>query len=262
MGLTYFERISSNLLGISVILFVQAFLNLKKRYPKWDRVMRMFIYAYVLFGILLYIHEPIATILSAITGLGSITLIISVAIKSVRDKYPSALFFLTGYSMFLLSIVLLISVVLGIIPYNIYIIEFALPIGSTIEILLFSFALANMINVLRRENEIKQARIIFQLEENKQLQSKVNRELEEKVVERTLEIQKQKEIIEQEKDKSDQLLLNILPEATANELKAKGFSTPKQHEEVSVMFTDFVGFSKISKHISAAKLELLQTNKQ
>jgi signal transduction histidine kinase len=65
---------------------------------------------------------------------------------------------------------------------------------------LFSFALSNSINILKKQNAEKQLQIIRQLEENTALQSKVNLELEEKVEERTREIKEfQKQLIQQEK---------------------------------------------------------------
>lgn len=50
-----------------------------------------------------------------------------------------------------------------------------------------------------------------------------------------------------EKKKSEDLLLNILPETVAGELKERGKTTPHQYEKATVMFTDFVGFTKFSE---------------
>jgi class 3 adenylate cyclase len=71
--------------------------------------------------------------------------------------------------------------------------------------------------------------------------------LEKKVDERTKELQI-------EKSKSDDLLLNILPLETANELKAQGFAKPKQFDQVTVLFTDFKNFTSISEKLSAHEL--------
>ena len=60
------------------------------------------------------------------------------------------------------------------------------------------------------------------------------------------EIEKQKMSIEGERNKSDALLLNILPEVAAHQLKKKGFVKPKKFNEVSVLFADFVNFSSLS----------------
>lgn len=68
------------------------------------------------------------------------------------------------------------------------------------------------------------------------------------------EIEKNRDVIEQEKAKSDALLLNILPAETAHELKETGNATPRKYDLVSVLFTDFSGFTAISKHMTAEQL--------
>jgi len=67
-------------------------------------------------------------------------------------------------------------------------------------------------------------------------------------------VRKTKQIIENEKDRSDKLLLNILPHETAEELKEKGSATPKQYDLVSVLFTDFKGFTTIAEKLSPNEL--------
>jgi class 3 adenylate cyclase/lipopolysaccharide biosynthesis regulator YciM len=61
-------------------------------------------------------------------------------------------------------------------------------------------------------------------------------------------------IIATEKEKSDELLLNILPEEVADELKAKGNVQPKQYDNVTVMFTDFVNFTAAGEKLGAERL--------
>lgn len=65
---------------------------------------------------------------------------------------------------------------------------------------------------------------------------------------------KTNKIIAFEKERSDKLLLNILPEETAEELKNKGSATPKYYKTVSVLFTDFKGFTKIAEKLTPAEL--------
>jgi histidine kinase len=78
--------------------------------------------------------------------------------------------------------------------------------------------------------------------------------LEEKVAERTLEISKQQLKIEAEMKKSDALLLNILPEQTARDLKTKGYSDAISYPNVNVMFCDIVGFTARVEHMGAKEL--------
>ncbi len=57
-------------------------------------------------------------------------------------------------------------------------------------------------------------------------------------------------IIEEERERSDELLLNILPAPIAKELKEKGQATTRRYEQVSVMFSDFKNFTQISEKLS------------
>lgn len=63
-------------------------------------------------------------------------------------------------------------------------------------------------------------------------------------------INKAKLLVENEKKRSDLLLLNILPEETAKELKDNGKVQAKRFDSVSVMFTDFKGFTAYSDKLS------------
>ena len=67
-------------------------------------------------------------------------------------------------------------------------------------------------------------------------------------------VKKSNKIIEAEKDRSENLLLNILPKETAEELKENGRVEAKQFESVTVLFTDFKGFTRSSQNLSPAKL--------
>jgi class 3 adenylate cyclase len=74
-----------------------------------------------------------------------------------------------------------------------------------------------------------------------------NRILEKKVRERTIELQ-------QEKDKTEELLLNILPKETAEELKLNNKVIPQNYETVTVLFTDFKGFTMVAEKLSPEDL--------
>ncbi|WP_010228560.1 adenylate/guanylate cyclase domain-containing protein [Gillisia marina] len=61
-------------------------------------------------------------------------------------------------------------------------------------------------------------------------------------------------IIEKEKNRSEHLLRNILPEETAQELMKTGKVQAKRFDEVSVLFTDFEGFTQYSESLSPEEL--------
>ena len=64
----------------------------------------------------------------------------------------------------------------------------------------------------------------------------------------------QRNRISKEKKRSDRLLLNILPEETAEELKATGTAKAKSFEMVSVLFTDFKNFTQASELLTPEEL--------
>lgn len=57
---------------------------------------------------------------------------------------------------------------------------------------------------------------------------------------------KTNKILDKQKDQIEALLLNILPSEVAKELQVNGTATPRNYESVSVMFTDFKGFTTIA----------------
>ena len=73
------------------------------------------------------------------------------------------------------------------------------------------------------------------------------KKLEEIVKTRTLDL-------EQEKHKSETLLLNILPEEIAEELKLNGVASTKLYPAATIMFTDFKGFTSLSGKLTPTEL--------
>lgn len=60
--------------------------------------------------------------------------------------------------------------------------------------------------------------------------------------------------IREEQERSENLLLNILPSLVAEELKKNGSTKAQYFEDVSVLFADFVGFSKIAEQLKPQQL--------
>ena len=196
---------------------------------------------------------PLGLGLAQMLSLVTCIYFIYAAVKRYRQGVNSAKFYLIGWTIFLILVMIYILTINGVIPGNFFTTH-SIFIGHMTEVLLLSFALADRINILKKENDVKQKEIIRQLEENEQLQIKVNRELEEKVRERTAEVVKQKNEAEVQRARSDELLLNILPAETAEELKSTGKARAKHINNVTVLFSDIQNFTTIAETLSPTQL--------
>ncbi len=107
----------------------------------------------------------------------------------------------------------------------------------------------NEINLLRKDQELKDLTI----EREKLVRNLVGVGLIS-VVAFLLVVILQKKKISLERDRSERLLLNILPYEIAEELKETGKSEARDFREVTVLFTDFEGFTGISEKMTAKDL--------
>jgi ligand-binding sensor domain-containing protein/class 3 adenylate cyclase len=111
----------------------------------------------------------------------------------------------------------------------------------------------------KRIDRIRRQKIKLELEVVKRTRKISNQNKQIKEQNKQVELQKakiehQKELLQKEKEKVENILLNILPEGTASDLINKGKSKARYYKRVSVMFTDFVGFSKIAESMKPQDL--------
>ena len=161
----------------------------------------------------------------------TIVLIIYTMGKAVKKKKRGAVGFILGFGVF--SIIILNDML-----YDLQIIStgYLSHIGFLFFIFSQSFFLSQEFT-----------RTLETVEE-------LSNELEEKVIQRTKELEEEKQIAQSEREKSEKLLLNILPKEIALELKEKGYSEPILFQNVSVLFTDFKGFTKIAELMTPTEL--------
>ncbi len=168
-----------------------------------------------------------------------------VNIVSILHGRLGARTFLVGFLIFFISLV-------NDILYNRNIVNTAYI--STHGFLAFIFSQSFVLSMRFSKSFATSEALAVNLEKSNQELLKLKENLEIKVIERTKELQQAKEIVEIEKEKSEKLLLNILPEEVADELKLKGEVKPVYFESISVMFTDFKGFTQIAEGLSAENL--------
>jgi adenylate cyclase len=80
------------------------------------------------------------------------------------------------------------------------------------------------------------------------------KQLEQRVSERTAQLQETNIELVKEQEKSDRLLLNILPESIATKLKDGQNTIADAFAEVTILFADIVGFTVLSSQISPEEL--------
>jgi signal transduction histidine kinase len=112
---------------------------------------------------------------------------IVISYQMVRKGSRPARFFLMAWGVFLLSIIAFILKDFGILPYN-TITKHILQIGSAVEVILLSLALADKINILKKEKQESQARELEALQEKEKMVREQNIILESKVNDRTRDL--------------------------------------------------------------------------
>jgi len=174
--------------GIATIRFAQIFLRTKNFAPTLNLVLNIAIFAYLVsISFLVADFRMLAyQMVNLIAVIGSI-LVMVVAWTVYRKKYKPAQYFLIGWSIFFASVIIFVFKDYDIIPYNSFTIH-AIEIGSALEAVFLSFALAGKINILKKEKEISQAKALTIAEENERIIREQNQILELKVSERTLEL--------------------------------------------------------------------------
>ncbi|HEY9699013.1 MAG TPA: adenylate/guanylate cyclase domain-containing protein [Trichocoleus sp.] len=81
-----------------------------------------------------------------------------------------------------------------------------------------------------------------------------SKELELRVVERTSQLRESNQQLLVEQEKSEKLLLNILPEPIANQLKEGESSIANGFAEATILFADLVNFTKLSEKMHPTQL--------
>ncbi|MFT5858266.1 MAG: ligand-binding sensor domain-containing protein/class 3 adenylate cyclase [Flavobacteriaceae bacterium] len=125
--------------------------------------------------------------------------------------------------------------------------------------LVILLAIATRWFILRRIDASRREQVRLEIkirERTKEIQAQ-NEKIElqrAKIEEERNKVVEQQKLLQIEKDKTDKLLRNIIPESTAEELKKRGKARARAYSKVSVLFTDFVGFTKIAEHMNPTEL--------
>ncbi len=174
--------------GWTAIAFVKHFLNTKETYPLGNKILNgIFIFYAACFVLSIMGEFYYAQNLVQLTAMIGSLLTIYIAYKIGRQGYRPANYFLVAWTIFLLSVVVFVLRNFNMLPYN-NLTFYALQIGSALEVTLLSFALADKINIYRKEKEESQLEALRISQENERIIREQNVMLEVKVEERTHEL--------------------------------------------------------------------------
>jgi two-component system, NtrC family, sensor kinase len=185
----YASAVVPILSGWAVILFARHFIQTKVFAPWIDRALIGFAGLYVisLAAVLFNRFDISFNIINA--NASAALILIPAAIKGMRSGYRPAGYFLIAFAFFLVGVTLFALRNFGVAPFNNFT-TYALPIGSAIEAILLSFALADRINQFKKEKEESQQQAIVVMQENERLIREQNVNLEQMVHERTLDLER------------------------------------------------------------------------
>ena len=185
----YALTLTSALAGIAGIYFGMFFLLVKKYLPIVRKFLIGLIWVYVLSIVLSvsgsnYYSYHLLNICGIAGGVALLAASVYIAYKGYKPAY----FYVFAWIIFLIGIIILSLRNFNILPYNNFT-TYILYAGSAIEAILLSIALADKINVLRKEKEISQIEALEASRENEKLVREQNIVLERSVLERTEELQ-------------------------------------------------------------------------
>ncbi len=217
--------------------FARYFLDTRRNYRYVDRLLNGLTALFVV--ILLAILADFSISTNPVVGLAGpvpMFVVLFVAIYAVYRRHPLGGYFLAGTACLTVGVFASEFARMGwYSPSDLT--EQAGQIGTVFEGIFLSMGLGYRLQRMQAAHEREKLALV----------EEQNRSLEGKVRERTAELRATQE-------KSDALLANILPEAIISELKANGSSEPRRHEEVSVLFTDFAGFTQAVATMPAKRL--------
>lgn len=176
------------IVGILAIEFFKNFLQIKN-YSKYFIYILNLLNVFYIVNCVLSVsgHHRLSQQLLQPNAMLASFIIVGISVYAIRRKNRSAIFFLAAWLIFLVGIIIFILKDIGKLPYNNFT-NYILNIGSAIEVIVLSFALADKINIFRKEKEESQANELRVVQENEKLVREQNVVLEQKVNERTHEL--------------------------------------------------------------------------
>ena len=179
-----FVPVGSTLIMVGLSIFTIYFNEVRK----YSRAFYGLLWSFAGVGFILFILIFIRPywygkigFLTNILGLFELIVVLASSIYCYKKGQKSARFFILAFSLYVLGLITLILKNLAILPSN-FITDNAGEIGASLEVLFLSFALSDRYNIYKKQKEATQKELI-------QMEKDANITLENKVIERTKELQ-------------------------------------------------------------------------
>lgn len=176
------------LVSLAGVQFLIQFMHVKRNAPVFFKMLKGFQIVYVVFLITSaagYESDTFGAILGFQFLVAIFILVISIFLY--KKGFAEAKYYLIGWSSLLLGIMVYVFKDVGILPYNNFT-AYSLLFGSSAQVTLLSFALADKINIYKKDKEKSQEEALQALLENERIIREQNVMLENKVTERTQEL--------------------------------------------------------------------------
>jgi two-component system, sensor histidine kinase LadS len=177
------------------LIFTRRFLSTRANTPQLDRALKwMIVVRSAWFIIELFFLPQMLTYRNI--EIIPLSLIFYTGIKVWNRGYSPARFFVIAYGILFIGFFIRSLVYFNVLPFTTAL-HYSLHFSFVLEMLFLTFALGDRIRILKNMRDRAHKRIIHQHEVNMQLKDKVNRELEQKVQERTLELNEKNRQLEE-----------------------------------------------------------------
>jgi len=185
----YMVVLTSSIVCMMAIVFAVYSLQIRKYAPKLMWVAAYFLITYTVSIVAnFYGDNYLSYNILDINGILMAVFVISTSIYTARKGFKAAYFYGVAWFLYMLGVIGYVLKNYGILPSNQFT-NYAIYIGSSLEAILLSIALADTINVLKREKQASQNQALEVSRENERLVRERNIDLEAKVHERTVELE-------------------------------------------------------------------------
>jgi signal transduction histidine kinase len=194
-GVSSYFGISVFVAFIFYFLLLREFIDSRNKHPRIDKSLKIIISINSIVTALVFIFQFIYIESFGLVGmqyvfLNALILLVYVVIILKIENKPSKIFAIGTLFLVLCISLAIIGTYMGADPDKLIIL---FELGIVGQVFIFSAGLSYKYKITEQQKQKAQEGIIIQLKENQQLQTKVNRELEQEVGKRTVEINQQKE---------------------------------------------------------------------